>query len=135
MKEEKKHFWLYVLSLEKGKYYVGITSRKDPNQRIEEHMHGFYSAQWVKRYKPLKPVEIIELGSLTVNEAEGLELKRTLQYMKKYGYQNVRGGKLNYGGSYIKIGNIFLREAIFYFCIGLFIMTISMLALATIGWH
>ncbi|HEX5456459.1 MAG TPA: GIY-YIG nuclease family protein [Candidatus Saccharimonadales bacterium] len=104
MKEEMKHFWLYVLRLEQGKYYIGITSRKNPEQRIEEHMRGFYSAQWVKRYKPIEPLEIISLGLLTTSEAEQLELKRTLQYMKKYGYQNVRGAKLNYSGRYIKIG-------------------------------
>ena len=31
-----------------------------------------------------------------------MDLKRTLQYMKKYGYKNVRGVILNYSSRYVK---------------------------------
>ncbi|MDB5182668.1 MAG: hypothetical protein JWO47_452 [Candidatus Saccharibacteria bacterium] len=106
--EINKHYWLYVLLLEQNKYYIGITSKKDPQDRIKEHMNGFYSSQWAKKYKPIKAVEIIDIGTITKDDADRLELQRTLQYMKKYGYQNVRGGKLNYSGKYLKIGNRFL---------------------------
>jgi predicted GIY-YIG superfamily endonuclease len=108
--QETKHYWLYVLRLHEGKYYIGTTSKKDPNHRIQEHMNGFYSAQWVKKYKPIEPVEIINLGNITKEQAELLEQHRTLQYMKKYGYQNARGGRLNYSGRYVKVGDRFFRD-------------------------
>ena len=120
MEEKKKRYWLYVLSLKEGKYYVGITSKKNPYDRISEHMNGFYTAQWVKKYKPIKPVEIIDIGNITKEETDRLELQRTLQYMKKYGYQNVRGGKLNYSGKYIKIGDRFWRDEEFLMYLTIF---------------
>jgi predicted GIY-YIG superfamily endonuclease len=108
--QETKHYWLYALHLHEGKYYIGTTAKKDPHVRIQEHMNGFYSAQWVKKYKPIEPVEIIDIGTITKEQAELLEQHRTLQYMKKYGYQNVRGGRLNYSGKYLVIGNRFVRD-------------------------
>lgn len=105
-----KHYWLYVLRLEQGKYYIGRTTREDPQTRIKQHKDGFYSAQWVKKYKPLDTAEIIDIGYLTKTEADRLEIQRTLQYMKKYGYQNVRGGKLNYSGKYVKILDRYFRD-------------------------
>lgn len=124
-----KHYWLYVLRLQNNKFYLGITSRKNPNVRINEHMNGFYSAQWVKRYKPIEFIEILELGNVTTAEAERLELKQTVQYMKKYGYQNVRGGKLNYSGKYIKVGNWFLKDEDFKTLIAVLLMMVSVAAL------
>lgn len=117
-----KHYWLYTLRLQDNKYYVGKTSRKDPQDRIQEHMNGFYSAQWVKKYKLIEPVEIIDIGNLSKNGADRLELQRTLQYMKKYGYQNVRGGKLNYSGRYVKIGKWFWRDEDFKLLVSVLIM-------------
>lgn len=110
MTDTNKHFWLYVLLLENNKYYIGITSKKDPNARINEHKNGFYSAQWVKKHNLVHTAEIINLGNITETEASKLELQRTLQYMERYGYQNVRGGKLNYSGRYVKIGNRYFRD-------------------------
>jgi predicted GIY-YIG superfamily endonuclease len=76
----------FVLRLQDDKYYVGSTSQKDPNDRIKQHMNGFYSAQWVKNYKP---IEIIDIGNKTPEEeASELEDHRTLQYMKRYGLQS-----------------------------------------------
>lgn len=105
-----KHYWLYVLKLEQEKYYIGITSRKDPHDRIKEHLNGYYSAQWVKKYPALETVEIIDIGNITPLEAARSELKRTRQYMKKYGLQNVRGGALNYSGKYYKVGYWYWRD-------------------------
>lgn len=123
-----KHYWLYVLLLKKDKYYIGITSKKDPQDRIKEHMSGFYSAQWVRKYKPIKAVEIIDLGTITKTKADTLELHRTLQYMKKYGYQNVRGGRLSYSGKYLKIGNRFIAgETTLNILIILFLLIIVVL--------
>jgi predicted GIY-YIG superfamily endonuclease len=108
--QEPKHYWLYVLRLNEGKYYIGTTSKKDPNHRIQEHMNGFYSAQWVKKYKPIEPLEIINIGNITKERAELLEQHRTFQYMEKYGYQNVRGGNLNYSGRYFVFFGRFIRS-------------------------
>ena len=127
--EPTKHYWLYALRLEHGKYYIGITSRKDPHERIREHMNGFYSAQWVKKYKAIEPAEVLDIGNLTDTEASRLELKRTLQYMKKYGYQNVRGGKLNYSGKYVKIGAWFIQQDGFFIILGVLGMVVCMAGL------
>lgn len=103
--EPIKHYWLYALRLEQGKYYIGITSKKDPHERIQEHLNGFYTAQWVKKYKAIGlDHQIIDLGIITQKEAYEQENHRTTQYMKRYGFQNVRGGKFNYSGKYVKIG-------------------------------
>lgn len=108
--KDKKHYWLYVLLLNESKYYVGKTSRKDPYDRIDQHLHKFYSAEWVKKYGFLDVKEVIDIGNISHQESEDLELQRTLQYMKKYGYNNVRGGILRYSGNYKKIGNRFIRD-------------------------
>jgi predicted GIY-YIG superfamily endonuclease len=132
--EETKHYWLYALRLNEGKYYIGTTSKKDPNHRIQEHMNGFYSAQWVRKYKPIEPVEIIDIGNITKEQAELLEQHRTLQYMEKYGHQNVRGGSLNYSGKYVKVGDRFYQDKDFVGRIGIGIMFASALLLALMAW-
>lgn len=109
-----KHYWLYVLLLEQDKYYVGITSRKDPQKRIHEHLEGFYTAQWVHKYKAIRALEIINIGNLTLEQAEKLEKQRTLQYMAKYGYQNVRGSVFNYSGKYVKFFDYYFRDQDFH---------------------
>jgi predicted GIY-YIG superfamily endonuclease len=126
---QKKHYWLYVLRLQEGKYYVGKTSREDPHERIKEHMQGFYSAQWVKKYKPIEPTEILDIGNLTDSEADKLENYRTLQYMKKYGYQNVRGGKFNYSGKYYKIADWYWRDEVFEPLVAILILMLAIVAL------
>jgi len=88
----KKHFWLYVLKLEQGKYYVGVTS-KTPEARMREHING-YGAAWTRKYKPLKLLDKKELGFVTYEEAEKYESKVVRAYMKKYGVNNARGGDL-----------------------------------------
>ena len=73
---------IYVLKLERGKYYVGSTVSKYA-WRIDTH--GEQSV-WTKKYKPL---EVIELHyNSNVYEKNRI----TLQYMAKYGIKNVRGG-------------------------------------------
>ena len=114
MEEDKKKIYhLYVLLWEDNKYYIGITAKSDPYKRIYEHMNGFYTAQWVKKYKVIRVIEMLRLGEITHEAAEEYENKRTLQYMGKCGYQNVRGGKFNYSGKYVKIGDRFWRDAEF----------------------
>ena len=75
--------YIYVLKLEKGKYYIGKTS--NPKFRLQNHFNS-NGSKWTKIYKPLK---VLELKS---NCDDYDEDKITLQYMNKYGINNVRGG-------------------------------------------
>jgi predicted GIY-YIG superfamily endonuclease len=100
MKHEK-HYWLYVLKLERGRYYIGITSRS-PEARYKEHASGLYGAEWTKVYKPIKIDQAIDLGITTIEKTESYENKVTREYIKAYGFNNVRGGNITYRGNYIK---------------------------------
>jgi cellular nucleic acid-binding protein len=74
---------IYVLLLEKGKYYIGKSN--DVFKRCVEHFEGSGSC-WTKKYKPLKLEKTIE------NVSPFEEDKITKEYMLKYGIENVRGG-------------------------------------------
>jgi cellular nucleic acid-binding protein len=75
--------FIYVLKLEKGKYYVGKTN--NPKFRLDNHFNS-NGSEWTKIYKPIK---LLELKSNCDNYDED---KITRQYMDKYGINNVRGG-------------------------------------------
>jgi len=75
--------YIYVLLLEKGKYYIGKT--KNPQFRIESHFN-LEGSEWTKLYKPIKILELIS------NCDDYDEDKYTRIYMDKYGIDNVRGG-------------------------------------------
>ena len=75
--------YIYVIELEKGKYYVGKTT--NPDFRLEMHFASSGSA-WTKKYKPVNVLQIIP------NCDNYDEDKYTIQYMEKYGINNVRGG-------------------------------------------
>lgn len=84
---------IYVLELEGNRYYVGKT--KDTNARIKRHFKG-NGAEYTKKFKPVK------IEKIYYNCED--ELKYTLEYMEKYGIENVRGGpfvKLNLPKEYI----------------------------------
>ena len=100
MKNEK-HYWLYVLKQEQGKYYVGITSLT-PEARFKQHLNGFLGAEWTKAYKPIKIIQEVDLGVTTYEKAEVYENKVTRKYIKEYGFNNVRGGDIRYRGNYVK---------------------------------
>lgn len=65
----KKHWRLYILKLEQGKYYVGITT-KDPERRFLEHKNNIRSAAWTRKYKPIKILQAKYLGLVTQERAE-----------------------------------------------------------------
>lgn len=74
---------IYVLKLERGKYYVGMTRRTV--QRLTQHWDGNGSA-WTRKY------EMVDLLEWYPNKRESDENTITLQVMAKYGVHNVRGG-------------------------------------------
>ena len=74
---------IYVLQLENNKYYIGKTHNL--KKRYEEHKSGSGSI-WTSKYKPLKVENII------INASPYDEDKYTIEYMYKYGIDNVRGG-------------------------------------------
>lgn len=70
---------VYVLKLENNKWYVGKT--KDLTKRLQNHKSGMRSP-WTQINKIINVEEIIEEGDLK---------SITLDYMKRYGWENVRG--------------------------------------------
>ena len=75
--------FIYVIKLEKGKYYIGKTD--NPSFRLEKHFNYSGSA-WTNKYKPLTLIE------LKPDCDDYDEDKITIQYMSRYGIDNVRGG-------------------------------------------
>ena len=74
--------YIYVWELEENKYYIGWS--ENLSRRLKEHSNDD-GAKWTQKYKPIKIIEIC-LGN------KDLENKKTLEYMKKFGWENVRGG-------------------------------------------
>jgi cellular nucleic acid-binding protein len=74
---------LYVLKLQKGKYYVGKT--QDVMKRYKEHQDGKGSS-WTSKYPPISLLESRPI--ISVHD----ENNTTKDYMKKYGVEQVRGG-------------------------------------------
>lgn len=83
-KARQPRSWVYVLLLEEKKIYVGFTRRKEM-ERLEEHFNH-EGAGWTRRYKP---VAVLEWKPGTEED----EQKKTLEYMARYGWHCVRGGK------------------------------------------
>ena len=74
---------IYVLQLQKKKYYVGKTDNIE--RRYEEHIRGIGSS-WTAKYQPIKIYKIHESTSSFDED------KYTKMYMNKFGIDNVRGG-------------------------------------------
>lgn len=75
---------IYVLKLEGGKYYIGKS--KNLETRIADHISG-NGSEWTKIYKIESVVDTI----VEQTDNSFTELATTLQYMAKYGIDNVRG--------------------------------------------
>jgi len=75
--------FIYALKLTEGKYYVGKST--NPSFRIDNHFNS-NGAMWTRKYTPIELIELIP------NCDDYDEDKYTLQYMNKYGINNVRGG-------------------------------------------
>ena len=75
--------YIYVLKLQKNKYYVGKTT--NPKMRLETHFDE--GGSWfTRKYKPLQILQVLP----DCNNHD--EQRVTQEYMAKYGIQNVRGG-------------------------------------------
>ena len=73
---------IYILKLRNEKYYIGKTTNLE--NRINQHEAG-YGSEWTKLHRPISVIDTM------VQNIDFSELAITLQYMKKYGIDNVRG--------------------------------------------
>lgn len=84
-----KPIYLYVLLLETDKWYIGQTRNVD--KRFNRHSKG-KGAIWTKKYKPIEIVMTRNTNLTSEGEVALLEDELTIEYAKKYGIENVRGG-------------------------------------------
>ena len=76
---------IYVLQCNHGKYYVGKTSNID--RRFAEHLSGHGGSEWTRCYGAQQIIEVENMNSSFD------ETKKTLEYMKRFGIDNVRGAQ------------------------------------------
>ncbi len=74
---------IYVIKCTNNKYYVGAS--KNVDQRYQQHLNGDGS-KWTKLNKPIKLLEV--KNNVSVFQEDLI----TIEYMFKYGIENVRGG-------------------------------------------
>ena len=77
---------IYKINLEEGKIYIGKTI--NIKRRMQEHFSG-NGAKVTKKFKPLDFKILEKIPGYFSNDKEN---KYTKKYIKKYGYNNVRGG-------------------------------------------
>ena len=75
--------YIYILELENSKYYIGKTN--NPSFRLKSHFNK-NGSEWTKFYEPKKIIEIRENCDIYDED------KITIEYMNKFGIDNVRGG-------------------------------------------
>ena len=79
--------YIYKLNLENEKKYIGKTT--NINQRMNQHFTG-KGSKVTKKYVPIDGEIIDKCHGYFSNN---IEQKHTNKYIKKHGYNNVRGGK------------------------------------------
>jgi len=82
--------FVYILQLQHGKFYVGITN--DLMVRLGQHMTS-RGACWTQRFPFLKLQHAESFHGKTRDEMEELENEFTLMVMSKRGIIHTRGGK------------------------------------------
>jgi len=75
--------YLYVLQLEKNKFYIGKT--ENVNKRVADHVLGLGS-EWTRRYRVFNLINYFPLNDPFDED------KYVKKYMNMYGIDNVRGG-------------------------------------------
>lgn len=117
-------WWMYILELENGKWYVGITS-KDPEERFKEHVLGKRAAYWTMLHKPIRLERFEDLGVVSMHYAEEYENKITRLLMKERGLNNVRGGDLTSTDEYTKrFGYLWQKELWYPMTVVVFMMLV-----------
>lgn len=86
---QSKPFYLYVLELEDGCYYVGCT--RWPDKRLANHMAGT-GALWTQKHKPIRRIELVNTFITNKRTVQLMEDQLTIKYAEKYGADFVRGG-------------------------------------------
>ena len=87
---DSSEFIIYVLKLEKNKRYIGYT--KNLSKRLIKHFKG-QGAKATQKYKPLYVEKIFVFDEYKIYKHPlTIEHDIVKQYVKKYGYRNVRGG-------------------------------------------
>jgi predicted GIY-YIG superfamily endonuclease len=86
---EPVDIFLYVLELEDGCYYVGLTS--DLEHRFKQHNAG-EGADWTKLHRPRRILHTICTGTRDAREAVKIEDAVTVTLMHQHGIEKVRGG-------------------------------------------
>ncbi len=110
METSPRHWSLYILKLEQGKYYVGITS-KTVEERFWEHKHKLRAAYWTMKYEPQEIMYSEELGLVAKSTAEKHENEMIRRCLKKYGINNARGGDIKDTRDYVyRFGRYFIKE-------------------------
>lgn len=78
---EKFNEIVYILKLEQNKWFLGKCLDQYLTRRINKQKNGLGN-EWTKTYKVIEVEKLVQNGDLKA---------LTLDYMKKYGWQNVRG--------------------------------------------
>lgn len=89
LENKQSNWWLYVLELESGRYYVGISTNVD--RRFKKHLKGG-QALFTTQYKPLRIIYRQHLGVMTMSEASLIENKHAMKMVKEKGQEFVSGG-------------------------------------------
>lgn len=117
------HWTLYVLKLEQGKYYVGIT-KQTPEKRFQEHLGG-RRTYWTEKYPPIKIIQTVNLGELDEESAKLYEKRVTRKYMKEKGINNVRGGDLKDVDDIVTVMGYFFPKYYWLALLAILILLIS----------
>jgi predicted GIY-YIG superfamily endonuclease len=86
----RRTYWLYLLELANGHFYVGMTH--DVETRFKKHCRGA-GAGWTARHRPLRILRCADTGLTLDADATRIEDELTLQTMEAFGRDRVRGGK------------------------------------------
>ncbi|MFP4022997.1 MAG: GIY-YIG nuclease family protein [Thiohalospira sp.] len=84
--------YIYVLELQNGKYYVGIS--RNPEYRFYEHRIG-KTSKFVEQNLPIKNIRLKLLDSTDWSEGLKEETRLTVKLIGKFGLENVCGGAIN----------------------------------------